>query len=415
MASAAGDAIRRCLLLAAFSEEPEYTTRRFLSAPMRDVHNHLRAWMTDAGMTVRVDAAGNLRGVYPASSAGAQRLLIGSHLDTVPRAGAFDGVLGVMLGVALVEGVNGRRLPFAIEIIGFSDEEGVRFGVPFIGSRALAGSVDEALLQRRDREGRSVRDAIREYGLEPRGIDDAAADPSAIAYLEFHIEQGPVLERLGAPVGIVDGIVGQTRAEVIFTGTAGHAGTTPMSERRDALAGAVEWIGTVEREAQAIPGLVATVGRIDAEPGAANVIPGRCRATIDVRHADDSVRGAVTARMAAAARDIASRRRLDVAWSPHLDQRSVAFDGTLVAALERAVRRAEAPVHHLSSGAGHDAMIMAARMPAAMLFLRTPGGLSHHPDESVAEADVSVALEVARRFLDELAVHGGGAVQAAHS
>jgi allantoate deiminase len=188
-----------------------------------------------------------------------------------------------------------------------------------------------------------------------------------------------------------------------------------MSERRDALAGAVEWIGTVEREAQAIPGLVATVGRIDAEPGAANVIPGRCTATLDVRHADDTVRGAGTARMAAAARDIASRRRLDVAWSPRLDQPSVAFDGTLVAAVERAVRRAEAPVHHLQSGAGHDAMIMTARMPAAMLFLRTPGGLSHHPGESVAEEDVSVALDVGRHFLEELSVHGGSAFKRAQS
>jgi allantoate deiminase len=407
MPSRAGDVIHRCELLAAFSEEAGHTTRRFLSPPMRDVHGRLTAWMTDAGMSVRVDAAGNLRGVYPASSPGAGRVVIGSHLDTVPCAGAFDGVLGVVLGLALVEGLNGRRVPFAIEVIGFSDEEGVRFGVPFLGSRALAGTVDEALLARRDTDGRTVCDAIRDYGLDPGRMDEASADPSAIAYVEFHIEQGPVLERLGAPIGIVEAIVGQTRAEVTFTGTAGHAGTTPMSERRDALAGAAEWIGIVERDAQAVPGLVATVGRIDVEPGAGNVIPGRCTATLDIRHAEDDVRGAATARVEAHARDIAARRSLRFDWSPRLDQPSVAFDRTLVATLERAVRRAGVPVHLLPSGAGHDAMIVAARMPSAMLFLRSPGGLSHHPDESVLEEDVSVALEVGRHLLNELAVRCG--------
>jgi len=401
--SPAHEAIHRCRVLAGFSEEPGFTTRTFLSAPMRDVHAYLTAWMTDLGMTFRVDAAGNLRGLYSGSSPAAPRLFIGSHLDTVIRAGAFDGILGVVFGLALLGTVRGKRFPFAIEVVGFSDEEGVRFGVPFIGSRALAGTIDAALLATRDASGRSVTDAIRDYGLDPERIMEEAAATTAMGYLEVHIEQGPVLETLGASLGVVDAIVGQTRVEAAFTGAVGHAGTTPMAARRDALAGAAEWIGAVEREALATPGLVATVGRIDARPGASNVIAGVCTATLDLRQADDADRTAAVARMALYARRIAERRGLDLSWTPRLDQPAVAMDRTLVGTLERALDRAGAPVHHLASGAGHDAMIVATRMPAAMLFLRSPGGISHHPDESVLEEDVALALEVGRHFLDEIA------------
>ena len=401
--SPAGDAIGRCRLLARFSEESGFTTRTFLSAPMRGVHDHISSWMGDAGMTVRVDGAGNLRGYYPGSCPECPRLFIGSHLDTVPRAGAFDGVLGVVLGIALVDLLRPERLPFGIEVVGFSDEEGVRFGVPFIGSRALAGTVDDALLAQRDAGGRSVSEVIRDYGLDPSAVRSATAEATALGYLEFHIEQGPVLQHLGASLGIVDVIVGQTRAEAAFTGVAGHAGTTPMPARRDALAGAAEWVSAVEREAHATPGLVATVGRIDAQPGAANVIPGTCAATLDVRHVDDAVRATAADRLTACARRIAARRGLGLTWTPRLDQPAVAMDPGLIAALERAIGRAGAPVHHVTSGAGHDAMIVAARMPAAMLFLCSPDGISHHPDESVLEEDVATALVVGRRFLDELA------------
>lgn len=401
MAATKNDAIRRCRLLAEFSEEPGFTTRTFLAAPMRDVHRLLTSWMTDLSMTVRVDAVGNLRGLYPGATSSAPRLFIGSHLDTIPRAGAFDGVLGVVLGIALVEQLKGERLPFAIEVVGFAEEEGVRFGVPFIGSRAFVGAADEALLARCDAAGRSVSDAIRDFGLDPARIDDAAAG-TAVGYLELHIEQGPVLDNLGAPVGIVDAIAGQTRADATFIGDARHAGTTPMSARRDALAGAAEWIGVVEREAHSTPGLVATVGRVDAAPGAGNVIAGSCTCTLDVRHAVDHVRTAAAARIAAHARDVAARRALDLEWTTRLDQPAVEMDRSLVATLERAVLAAGAPVHHLTSGAGHDAMIVASRMPAAMLFLRSPGGISHHPDENVLEADVTAALDVGRCFLHEL-------------
>lgn len=399
------DLVRCCRTIAGFSEEPGFTTRTFLSEPMRGVHAVLSSWMSRIGMAARVDAAGNLRGVYPAahSSADAPRLFIGSHLDSVPRAGAFDGVLGVVLAIGLVESLDGRRLPFAIEIAGFSEEEGVRFGVPFIGSRAVGGSLDEDLLQRRDAGGRSVTDAIRAFGLDPAGIPDARARGRFVGYLECHIEQGPVLERLGVPLGVVDTIAGQSRAEGVFTGVPGHAGTTPMGDRRDALAAAAEWVGVVERHARDTPGLVATVGRLEVVPGAANVIPGQCSATLDVRHANDDLRGDAMGTLSAAARAIAGRRGMQLTWTPRLDQPAVAMDEAMVAALERAVARAGIPVHRLASGAGHDAMIMAPLMPAAMLFLRTPGGLSHHPDESVLEQDVAAALAAGRFFLDDLA------------
>jgi len=399
----AREVISRCRSLATCSDEPGYTTRTFLSGSMRKVHADLSQWMTAAGMTVRVDAVGNIRGVHAATSSSARRLLIGSHLDTVPHAGAFDGVLGVVIGVALVESLRDRRLPFAIEVVGFSEEEGVRFGVPFVGSRALVGEVDEALLAVKDTSGTSISEAINTFGLDVSRIDEARVAQNPLGYLEFHIEQGPVLEQLRRPVAVVDRIVGRTYAEVTFVGAAGHAGTTPMDARRDALAGCAEWIGQVEGCARRSPGLVATVGRIGAEPGAANVIAGRCRVTVDVRHAENPVRAAAVDRLRADAADIAARRGLTLEWSPRFENGAVAMDASLVARLMRAVERTSTSPTMISSGAGHDAMILAAHMPAAMLFIRTPGGVSHHPDESVMESDVAVALAAGVNFLEELA------------
>jgi allantoate deiminase len=402
----AREVIRCCRLLAECSEEPGFTTRTFLSPPMRNVHSQLTPWMEGSGMTVGVDHAGNLRGVYAAASPASPRLLIGSHLDTVTRAGAFDGVLGVVLAVTLVDLLEGRRLPFTIEVVGFSEEEGVRFGVPFIGSRALTGSLDEDLLGRRDAEGRSVADAIRDYGLDASCVGQARVEGDLLGYLEFHIEQGPVLDNLGLPLGIVDGIVGQSRLTVVFSGAANHAGTTPMSARQDALAGAAEWIVAVEGLARDTPGLVGTVGQIRALPGAVNVIPGRCQTSLDVRHPDDAVRSAAVASLIERARAIASGRGLEMQWDTHLEQRSTAMSPLLTSMLDRAVAHGGFPVHHLSSGAGHDAMIMASRMPAAMLFVRSPQGVSHHPDEAVIEEDVAAALAVGSQFLEEMAWSG---------
>lgn len=398
----AAEVIGCCRDLARYSEEPGCTTRTFLSAPMRDVHAALTMRMTNAGMSVRVDAAGNLRGVYAATTPDAPRLVIGSHLDTVRRAGAFDGILGVVLGVGLIERLAGP-LPIALEVVGFSEEEGVRFGVPFIGSRALVGSLDEATLARRDPTGRTVRDAIIDYGLDPDRLGEALLPADAIGFVEFHIEQGPVLETRGVPLGVVDQIAGQTRLEVAFTGAAGHAGTTPMANRRDALAGAAEWIAAVEQAASSEGGLVATVGRLSVSPGAANVIPGLCRASLDVRHVDNPTRAAAVERFIARAGEVAARRGLTAEWEAQLEQPTVPMDPSLVAAVEQAVSRAGYPVHRLASGAGHDAMILASRVPAALLFVRTPGGLSHHPEESVLEVDVAAALQAGDALLDLLA------------
>ena len=402
LAGQAREVIDRCRLLAGFSEEPGRTTRTFLSPPMRDVHAYLGSWMQRTGMSVHVDNAGNLRGVYPAASPGSPRLFMGSHLDTVSDAGAFDGVLGVVLAVALVDRLQHRPLPFSIEVIGFSEEEGVRFGVPFIGSRALTGTLEEDVLGRVDANGRSVTDAIRDYGLDPSCILNARIDDQALGYLEFHIEQGPVLDGLAIPLGVVNAIVGQSRFAVTFTGAANHAGTTPMHARRDAVAGAAEWIVAVEEVARQTPGLVATVGRLRARPGAANVVAGVCEASLDVRHASDDARVTAVETLRRTAQQIGVRRELGVHVETHLDQPSVAMNAALVAALERAVAAQGLPIHRIDSGAGHDAMIMAGRMPVAMLFLRSPGGISHHPDEAVIEGDVAAALGAGLAFLEDL-------------
>jgi len=271
--------IEECRKIATMSEEPGQITRRFLSAPVRDVHAHLKSRMESLGMATCLDATGNLRGLWLPSSGGKKRLLIGSHIDTVPDAGAFDGVLGVVLALEWVQLAKEMSLPIAIEVIAFSEEEGVRFGVPFIGSRAVAGRFDRGLLELRDADGISLDTALRDFGLNPDEITDAATDDNAAGFIEIHIEQGPVLEAEGLSVAAVISIVGQSRLTIEFTGKANHAGTTPMSFRHDALAAAAEWIMIVEERARATSGLVATVGRIHAKPNAGNVIPGSVRGT----------------------------------------------------------------------------------------------------------------------------------------
>jgi allantoate deiminase len=334
----AAEIIRRCRVLAGFTEVPGHITRPYGSAAMTVARRQVAEWMEEAGLVVRIDEVGNVRGARGPSP----RLMIGSHIDTVPDAGAFDGVLGVMLGIALSGG--------PVEVVAFAEEE-----VSFLGSRSIA-------------------------------LDDSVA-----AYLEIHIEQGPVLDDLGLPLGVVDSIVGQSRCDVRFSGRAGHAGTTPMHLRSDALAAAAEWIGEVERIARETEGLVATVGRIEASPGAANVIAGEVRATLDVRHRCDPVRKAALARMTPR-----PSRGVTAEVTPTMDQPAVALNHEPVS---RAVEAAGFPVHRLASGAGHDAMILAQRIPASMLFLRSPGGISHHPDESVREEDVAAALAVGARFV----------------
>ena len=398
----AREVVRRCRILATCSDEPGCTTRTFLSDSMHAVHAHISRWMRAAGMSVEVDAVGNIRGVYGGMSGNARRLLIGSHLDTVPCAGAFDGVLGVVMGIALVESLRDRRLPVAVEVVGFSEEEGVRFGIPFIGSRALVGSVDAPLLAAKDGSGMSVAQAIGKFGLDVSRVAEARVSPNAVGYLEFHIEQGPILDQLNQPLAVVERIVGRTYVDVTFIGAAGHAGTTPMHARRDGVTGAAEWIGRVEAYARESDALVATTGRIEAEPGAANVIAGRCRLSLDVRHGDDAARIGAVHQLRAWAHDIVTKRGLTLEWSPRFEHAAVAMDSRLVAGLKHAVERSGMKARLMSSGAGHDAMILAGHMPVAMLFMRTPGGLSHHPDEAVRESDVALALAVGANFLDAL-------------
>jgi allantoate deiminase len=393
----------RCQKLAGFSEEAGCTTRTFLSSSMRDCHREIAGWLESLGTEVRIDAAGNLRALYPAAASGAKRLLIGSHLDTVPHAGAYDGVLGVVLGVTLLEALSGQRLPFGIEIVGFSEEEGVRFGTPFIGSRALVGRLDDELLRRQDMNGICVRQVIEEFGLKPGEIPDALVEDSAFGYVEFHIEQGPVLEHLGRPLGVVEAIAGQSRLEMTFVGRANHAGTTPMHLRYDAIAAAAEWITVVEQEAQRISGLVATVGQVEARPGVTNVIAGEALLTLDVRHSSDEVRTRTVETLIRKSEGIADRRGLLVRWNTLLDQRAVAMNPFLLCQTEEAIRRAGCEPHRMVSGAGHDAMILAEKVPSAMIFLRTLGGISHAPAEAVEIEDVTKALDSGLHLLDLLA------------
>jgi allantoate deiminase len=400
-------AIAECRRIATMSEEPGRTTRRFLTRPVREVHALLRGRMEAVGLTVSVDAVGNLRGLWQPPNARGKRLIIGSHIDTVPNAGAFDGVLGIALALECVEIAQKLKLPLAIEIIAFSEEEGVRFGVPFIGSRTAAGWFDVALLKLKDAEGVTLEAAIRAFGLDPAEIGKAAIGDGALGFFEIHIEQGPVLEEEGLHVAAVTAIVGQTRHTLAWTGHANHAGTTPMHLRRDALAGTAEWIIAVESIAQRTEGLVATVGRVDVEPNVGNVIAGAVRVSLDVRHPNDLERKTAVKTLLAQAEAIAARRGLILQCTRQMDQPAVPMDERLTAFLAEAIEAAGLPVKRMPSGAGHDAMVMSARVPTAMLFLHSPGGISHNPDETVREEDVTAALEACRKFLQRLAAEVG--------
>jgi allantoate deiminase len=401
----ASRAIDRCRQIADCTEVAGEITRTFLSPPMRGVHTLLRGWMEAAGMQVRVDAVGNLRGVWAGLTRDAPRLVIGSHLDTVPNAGAFDGILGVVMGVSIVEELRGQHLPFAIEVIGFPEEEGVRFSRPFLGSLALVGKLSEEILSLTDANGITVAEAIDNFGLgelSDRGLERARAAEGTFAYLEFHIEQGPLLESEGLPLGVVSALVGQSRLLLQFTGAANHAGTTPMHLRHDAMAAAAEWIVSVEKIAAQLDGLVATVGSVQTKPGAGNVIAGEVNATLDLRHANDATRTATLAAILHAAQQAADARGIAVRWEQRIDQPAVPLDPELIDLLDAAVRGAGLVPCHMVSGAGHDAMVVAGSMKSCMLFLRTPGGVSHHPSETVLPEDIEVALAAGLKFVQLL-------------
>ena len=406
LAQAAADLARKLEQLARVSDERGATTRTFLSPAMRRANALVGGWMRNAGLSVRVDAAGNLIGRMAGPSKGSKTLLMGSHLDTVRDAGRFDGALGVLLPIAALEAVRGRglSLPFAVEILGFSEEEGVRFCSAYLGSKAYAGLLRKSDLQLRDSDGISVAEALSRHnrGRRPRS-EPAHSSRELLGYIEVHIEQGPVLEARGLAAGVVPAIAGQTRARITFCGRAGHAGTTPMALRKDALAGAAEFILEAEAFARARAPLVATVGRVSAHPGVANVVAGTAELSLDVRHPSDTKRIAAFGRLRRAGLAIARKRGLGFTAEVTQDDGAVSCSKELTAFLERSVRARQGRSLDVASGAGHDAVILSSLAPVAMLFVRCRSGLSHHPDEFVSTGDLRVALEIVVDFLTRLA------------
>jgi allantoate deiminase len=408
-APASGLLARRLDELGRVTDVPGTLTRTFLSPAMARANALVGKWMRAAGLSVRVDASGNLVGRLEGPRPGCPTLVLGSHLDTVRDAGRFDGALGVLLPIAAVGELRrrGARLPFALEIVGFSEEEGVRFSSAYLGSKGYTGRLRAADLALRDADGISVGDALTPRGA--RRFEPPAATHSRrglLGYLEVHIEQGPVLEARKLAVGVVSGIAGQTRGRLTFRGRAGHAGTTPMRYRRDALAGAAEFVLLAEGLARRSPPLVATVGSLTASPGAANVIAGEAAVSLDVRHPRDAARRAALRALLASARAIARRRRLTCAWRATQDDGAVACSPRLAGPLARSVRAVQGRSLILASGAGHDAVVLSATAPVAMLFVRCRGGLSHHPAEFATRADLEVALRVVVDFLGRLARGG---------
>lgn len=388
--------LARCEALASCSELPNAILRQYLSQEHRQANDLVARWCQEAGLQTWQDAVGNQWARLPAIDEQAPRLIIGSHLDTVPYAGAYDGILGVLLGVALLEYFKDHSaLPFHLEVVGFADEEGTRFGATLIGSKALAGQFDAAWLQLKDRNGLTMAEAMSDFGLDPSALGSASlVNESILAYWEAHIEQGPVLEAEDLALGVVTGIAGAKRAKIQLLGRAGHAGTTPMGMRRDALAGAAELIHFVEQIALAgHSGDVATVGDLKVRPGAANVIAGSCELQLDVRSLEDPRREAMISQIETYARQLADQRNLTITFNWYHQAPAVLCDQEIQQTLTQAIETIGQPAFLLPSGAGHDAMAIAAIAPVGMLFIRSPGGISHHPDETVIQADVALALE----------------------
>jgi len=385
--------------LGAISAEPGRLVRLFLTPEHRRAADLVANWMREAGLTVSEDALGTVRGRLGEG----RRLLIGSHIDTVIDAGKYDGPLGVVAGILAAGALANAGRPLAIDVLAFGDEEGSRFPATFSSSSACAGVFDRATLPLADRDGVTLADALTRYGKKAAGIADAAYRPADVAgYVEIHIEQGPRLEAEGKPLGVVTGIVGQTRLRVIVTGEAGHAGTVPMRLRRDALAGAVEIAQALERIAAEHPedDMVGTIGRIDAQPGAVNIIPGQVSFTIDLRSLTDRLRLDAVARFQAEARRIAAARKLEVAFDPFHEIATAAMAPKLQDTLAASVAALGHEPMRLASGAGHDAQVMTRLCPSAMLFVRCRGGISHNPAEFCSVADMGLAIAALIDFIE---------------
>jgi allantoate deiminase len=394
----------RCETLGRLSEDPDGLTRIFMSKEQRAVDDLTLGWMREAGMSARLDAIGNVVGRYEGEKEGAPCLMLGSHLDTVRNAGKYDGMLGVVAAIDCVHALNarGRRLPFAIEVVGFADEEGVRFGSTLLGSRAIAGTFDAKLLENRDKDGTSMREALTAFGLDPERVGDAVRRrDDVLAYAELHIEQGPVLEAEGLPVGVVTAINGANRFTVEIEGMAGHAGTVPMSLRRDALAAASECVLAIESRCSREPELVGTVGRLEAAPGATNVIPGNVRFTIDLRAPSDEQRRRASADINEAIPSICARRGVKVTVRPTHEGKTATCAGWMQQQIASAIEAEGLPVRRLPSGAGHDGMALVDLVDIGMLFVRCKDGISHNPLEAITVADAELSARVFLRFIEQ--------------
>jgi allantoate deiminase len=392
-----------CEALARLSELDGGLTRVFLSAEQKAANALVLGWMAEAGMSARLDAIGNVVGRYEGERPGLPSLMMGSHLDTVRDAGKYDGMLGVVAAIECVQALNarGRRLPFAIEIVGFADEEGTRFNATLLGSRAVAGTFRPEVLDNSDQDGVTMRAAMLAFGLDPDRIGAAARRrEDVLAYAELHIEQGPVLEAEGLPVGVVTAINGATRFAVAVDGMAGHAGTVPMSLRQDALAAAAECVLAVERRCGGEPELVGTVGKLECLPGAVNVVPGKVRFTIDLRAPRDAMRLAAVDDVLAAMRAIAARRNVQLAVTKTHEGGVAACAPWLMEQIGAAVAAEGVPVRRLPSGAGHDGMAIIDIADIGMLFVRCEKGISHNPAEAMTLADVETAARVWLRFIE---------------
>jgi allantoate deiminase/N-carbamoyl-L-amino-acid hydrolase len=389
--------------LAQWSDAEDGLTCAYLTEAHRRTAAQLAQWMTDAGMQVHIDAVGNVVGRYAAAQAGAGTLLTGSHYDTVRNGGKYDGRLGILLPVAVVRHLHqrGERLPFNLEVIGFAEEEGVRFRSTFLGSSALAGCFDMTQLDQRDADGVTLREALLGAGHDPAAIAPIARDPGTLlGFVEVHIEQGPVLLERGLPLGVVSAIAGSARYLVELTGVASHAGTTPMAMRRDAAAAAAEIVLLVERRCGAGGSLVGTVGQLEVPDGSVNVVPGRCRLSLDIRAADDAERLAAVDDILAGLDAICAERRIEHRVTRIVEAPAAPCAPRLMEQLGAAVERAGLPRVCLPSGAGHDAMQMARITDVAMLFTRCGnGGISHNPLETMTADDADIAAQVLLDFL----------------
>ena len=388
--------------LATLSERPDALVRRFLTPEHARANALVGDWMRAAGMAVRSDAIGNVIGRYEGDAPGLPALLLGSHLDTVVDAGRYDGMLGVVSAIACVAqlAAAGTRLPFAIEIVGFADEEGTRFGATLLGSRALAGTFDPSVLERTDPDGMTMAEALVRFGLDPAQIATAARRrEDLLGYVELHIEQGPVLEAEGLAVGCVTAISGATRLAVEIQGMDGHAGTVPMANRRDALAAAAECMLLIERRASAEPELVGTVGRIEARPGAVNVVPGQARFTVDLRAPANERRAVALADLLAGFEAIAGRRGVTITAAKTHDAPSVPCAPWLADQIRDAIEGEGHALRSLPSGAGHDGMAVGAIADIAMIFVRCRDGISHNPAEAITAEDAETGARVLARFI----------------